>query len=170
MLNEKKIGKIVKKSLIICSAGMLIIGLTACAKKSSKSSGNSGKSATSIDIADLASKLSTEVSYDTELKKVDDSVAKTMITLAEGSKIVMYMGDGEKADTVIVVKSAKGKVSDDEKEVEAYKDDMEKSFEKYLPEEAKKMKDADVHVKDDYIVCCVTKDEDAAEEIIDDSL
>ncbi|MCR5202075.1 MAG: DUF4358 domain-containing protein [Lachnospiraceae bacterium] len=165
MINRKSIGLFVKKGIVFCSIGFLALSMVACTKKDSKSS--SKKSEKKVDIEDLASTLNSDVKYDTKLKKVDDSVATTMISLADGSKMVMYMGDGTKADTIIVIKSASGKVSEDEEEVKSYKDDMEKSFEKYLPEEAKKMKDADIHVEGDYIVCCVTKDEDTAEEIID---
>lgn len=167
---------ILKKTAVMILAAAVAVSGTGCGSSES-SSGNASLARVSntkkTDIKSLAQKLVSDCSYDTKLKSVDDSVSSTMITLCKGSRIAMYLGkNGEKADTVIVVESSnQDNARKDEKSVDEYLDDMQKSFQGYLPKEEKKMEDDRVVVrKGDYIAACVTKDSDKARDIIDDTL
>lgn len=130
-----------------------------------KNEKNAGKT---LDADALIKNLMDNVTFATELSKLDDSVAEGMITSEAGTKLQVYMGNGSYADEIVVM-TAKNE-NDAKKNQESAKmhlDEMAKMFQDYIPEEAKKIENA-VRVRCGcYVIVCVTSDIDTAKELID---
>lgn len=129
---------------------------------------NAGKT---IDVDQLITTVRQKVTFDTELNPVDDSVAAGMIATAEGTKLKMYMGDGTSADelTVITAKSTQD-AKENQKNAKAHLQEMQKSFQDYIPQEAKKIQQAVIIRCGSYVVVCVTSDSDRAKEVLKEFL
>ena len=83
------------------------------------------------------------------------------------SALNIYMGSGNFSDELIIVRSAdEEKAEKDQKVVEDYLKDMRKSFEAYIPEQAKKISDAVIIRSGCYVTACVSGDSDNAKDVI----
>ena len=112
-----------------------------------------------IDSEKLAENILSKVKFDTELKRIDSSVAEGMIKTDKESELNIYMGSGNFSDELIIVRSAdEEKAEKDQKVVEDYLKDMRKSFEAYIPEQAKKISDARItYFTGASIICLLSK-------------
>lgn len=120
-----------------------------------------------IDSEKLAENILYKVKFDTELKRIDSSVAEGMIKTDKESELNIYMGSGNFSDELIIVRSAdEEKAEKDQKVVEDYLKDMRKSFEAYIPEQAKKISDAVIIRSGCYVTACVSVDSDNAKDVI----
>lgn len=132
--------------------------------------GSSGKDAAGsnqVDMENLGGNILSRVTFETELQQLDDSVARGLVEVADDSKLQLYMGSGNYSDEVILVTaSSEKKAKDDQEIVEQYLKDMRKSFEAYIPEQAKKISDALIMRSGCYLAVCVTDDIDNAKEVI----
>lgn len=126
----------------------------------------------SIDTEALAKAALSEITYQTELERLEDSVVKSMITTAdENTKVELYMGEGTCSDELLIVTVPDtGNVKKEVKNVQKHLTDMQQSFQNYLPEEAKKIDDAVILQTKNYIVACVTSDKDHAKKVIEKQL
>jgi len=131
--------------------------------KSQDSTSNGGQ----VDMDRLAKDILSKTQFETELKQIDKTVAEGLINISEGSEMQLYMGNGNYSDELILI-TAKDKESaeTDQETVVQYLKDMRKSFEAYIPDQAKKISDAFNLRSGCYVVVCVTNDIDTAKEII----
>lgn len=122
-----------------------------------------------IDTAKLAEEALKQITFDTELTQMEDSVVESMITTAEeDTEVILYMGEGTCADELMIVKVQDEKNIDSEiKSVQQHLSDMQQSFQDYLPKEAKKIDDTVILQREKYIVVCVTADADNAKNVIE---
>lgn len=120
-----------------------------------------------VDMEKLASDILSKTKFETELKQIDKTVAEGLISISDGSEMQLYMGNGNYSDELILI-TAKDKESAeaDQETVVQYLKDMRKSFEAYIPEQAKKISDAFNMRSGCYVVVCVTNDTKTAKEII----
>lgn len=120
-----------------------------------------------VDMDKLARDILSKTKFETELKQIDKTVSESLINISDGSEIQLYMGNGNYSDELILI-TAKDKESaeTDQEAVVQYLKDMRKSFEAYIPVQAKKISDAFNMRSGCYVVVCVTSDVDTAKEII----
>lgn len=129
---------------------------------------NSENAGKKIDTEKLAQKVLDRVSFDVELEKLEDSVAEAMITVAEGTSLQVYMGNGTHADELVIMTA----MSEEDAKVnqtnaETHLAEMRKQFAEYLPEEVKKLDQAVQIRTGSYVIVCVTADADTAKKTID---
>lgn len=120
-----------------------------------------------VDMDKLARDILSKAKFETDLKQIDKTVADSLISISDGSEMQLYIGNGNYSDELILI-TAKDKESaeTDQRAVVQYLKDMRKSFEAYIPEQAKKISDAFNMRSGCYVVVCVTSDIDTAKEII----
>lgn len=146
-----------RKSGLIATlaAGMLL--LAAC-----------GSEAKTIDASALADSLATDISYDDTLEKLNDEDIAMYIEVPEGVKSYVYMGSGSTAEEVGVFEAPDKDTAATVKEnVQKYLDDQSDSFQDYIPEESKRIGNAVLEQKDQYVILCVSGDSNEAKEIIE---
>ncbi len=120
-----------------------------------------------IDIDKLGKDILAKVKFETELKQIDETVARELLEVSDSSNLQLYMGNGNYSDELILIASSSEKEAVlDQKIVEKYLSDMKKSFDTYIPEQSKKISDAVIIQSGCYTVICVTSDTDSAKEII----
>jgi hypothetical protein len=129
-----------------------------------------GSTEKTIDAAALAETLTTDISYDDELELVDDDDVSMYIDLPDGVESVMYMGSGSTAEEVAVFTAADSDTAAETLEsVQSYLDDQADSFEDYLPEEAKRVGNAVLEQKGNYVILCVSGESDTAKDLIEEA-
>ena len=146
-----------KKSGLVATlaAGMLL--LAAC-----------GSGSKTIDAAALASSLATDISYDDALEQISDEDVSMYIEVPEGVKSYVYMGSGSTAEEVAVFEAPDKDTAATVKEnVQTYLDDQSDSFQDYIPEESKRIGNAVLEQKDQYVILCVSGNSDGTKEIIE---
>lgn len=123
-----------------------------------------------VDMEQLAEDILSKVKFETELKQIDETVARGLIEISEDSEILLYMGNGNYSDELLLITSpdTENASTDMETAIQYFKD-MRKSFEAYIPEQAKKISDAVAMGSGCYIAFCVTNDTGTAREIIHDA-
>ncbi len=120
-----------------------------------------------VDMENLGENILSRVQFETELQQLEDSLARGLVGVADDSKLQLYMGSGNYSDElVLVTASNESNAESDQEIIEQYLKDMRKSFESYIPEQAKKISDALIIRSGCYIAVCVTTDTDTAKEII----
>lgn len=120
-----------------------------------------------VDMDKLGKDILSKVKFETELQQIDKTVAEGLLKVSDGSRLQLYMGNGNYSDELILItaKDKKSAEADQETAVQ-YLKDMRKSFEAYIPEQAKKISDAFNMRSGCYVVVCVTNDIDTAKEVI----
>ncbi len=121
-----------------------------------------------IDTESLAKMLLKEISFEGDLKKLDDSVASGMLNHTEGTELQFYTGNGTHADEVVVMAAAsEADAEKNQQYAQAYLTDKKASFQDYIPEEADKIDDAVCVRSGNCVIVCVTKDYAAAKKVIE---
>lgn len=129
-----------------------------------------GNSAKTIDADALARSLTKEISYDDELESVDADTISMYIEVPEGVESVMYMGSGATAEEVAVFTAKDAQTAGETlKKVQEHLDDQTASFKAYKAEEAKRVADAVLKQKVNYVILCVSGNSDKANEIIEEA-
>lgn len=127
-----------------------------------------GGEAKTIDAQALAKSLATEIKYDDTLKELTADEISMLVDLPEDVDSVMYAGSGSTAEEVGVftVKDS-NQAKETMEDVQKYLDDQADSFQDYVPEETKRIGNAVLEQKNQYVVLCVSGDSDQAKEIIE---
>lgn len=129
-----------------------------------------GKEAKTIDANALADSLVSDIAYDDALESIDADTASIYVDIPEGVEVIMYMGSGQTAEEVAVFTAPDADTAATTKEnVQQHLDDQTASFEDYIPEEAKRVEDAVLEQKGNYVILCVSGDSDSAKEIIEEA-
>ena len=146
-----------KKSGLIATLAAGMILLSAC-----------GSGTKTIDAAALASSLATDISYDDTLEKISDEDVSMYIEVPKDVKSYVYMGSGSTAEEVAVFEAPdKDTASTVKDNVQTYLDDQSDSFQDYIPEESKRIGNAVLEQKDQYVILCVSGDSEGAKGIIE---
>ena len=150
----KKSGLLTELSAVLIAAVLLISGC--------------GTSAKTIDAQALAQSLLTEIQYDDSLKELDDEDVTMYMDVPENVDPIVYMGSGSTAEEVGVFTA---KDTDTAKtmldNVRSYLDDQQDSFADYKPQEAKRVGNAVLEQKGNYVVLCVSGDPETAKKLIE---
>ena len=125
-----------------------------------------GGEAKTIDAQALAKSLATEIKYDDTLKELTADEISMLVDLPEDVDSVMYAGSGSTAEEVGVF------TAKDSNQAKETMEDVQKylqadSFQDYVPEETKRIGNAVLEQKNQYVVLCVSGDSDQAKEIIE---
>ena len=114
-----------------------------------------------LDVDALVRDLLGKVIFDTELKKLDDTVAEGMITAESGTKLQVYMDE-------IVIMTAKNEADakKNQENAKTHLEEMKTMFQDYIPKEAKKIEDAISIQSGNYVIVCITSDVNTADKII----
>ena len=119
-----------------------------------------GSTQKEIDAAALAKSLVSDITYDDQLEQINDEDISYSIDVPKGVDAIMYMGSGSTAEEVAVF------TAPDEETARTTEENVQ-SFEKYIPEETKRISNAVLEKKGKYVVLCVCGDSDKAKEIIE---
>ncbi len=127
-----------------------------------------GGEAKTIDAQALAKSLATEIKYDDTLKELTADEISMLVDLPEDVDSVMYAGSGSTAEEggVFTAKDS-NQAKETMEDVQKYLDDQADSFQDYVPEETKRIGNAVLEQKNQYVVLCVSGDSDQAKEIIE---
>lgn len=126
--------------------------------------------AKTIDASELAKSLATEITYDDTLEELDQDEISMYMDIPEGVESVVYMGSGSTAEEVGVFAAKDTEAAKDTlTNVQAYLDDQQESFEDYKPEEAKRVGNAVLEQKGNYVILCVSGDSDTAKKVIEEA-
>ena len=127
-----------------------------------------GGEAKTIDAQALAKSLATEIKYDDTLKELTADEISMLVDLPEDVDSVMYAGSGSTAEEVCVFTAKdSNQAKETMEDVQKYLDDQADSFQDYVPEETKRIGNAVLEQKNQYVVLCVSGDSDQAKEIIE---
>ena len=140
-----------KKSGLITALAAGMILLAGC-----------GSTQKDIDASALAKSLVSDITYDDQLEQIDEDDVSVKVNT------IMYMGSGSTAEEVAVFTAPDEETArTTEENVQSFLDDQSDSFEKYIPEETKRISNAVLEQKGKYVVLCVSGDSDKAKEIIE---
>ena len=124
--------------------------------------------AKTIDAQALAKSLATEIKYDDTLKELTADEISMLVDLPEDVDSVMYAGSGCTAEEVgVFTAKDSNQAKETMEDVQKYLDDQADSFQDYVPEETKRIGNAVLEQKNQYVVLCVSGDSDQAKEIIE---
>ena len=127
-----------------------------------------GGEAKTIDAQALAKSLATEIKYDDTLKELTADEISMLVDLPEDVDSVMYAGSGSTAEEVgVITAKDSSQAKETMEDVQKYLDDQADSFQDYVPEETKRIGNAVLEQKNQYVVLCVSGDSDQAKEIIE---
>lgn len=127
-----------------------------------------GGEAKTIDAQALAKSLATEIKYDDTLKELTADEISMLVDLPEDVDSVMYTGSGSTAEEVgVFTAKDSNQAKETMEDVQKYLDDQADSFQDYVPEETKRIGNAVLEQKNQYVVLCVSGDSDQAKEIIE---
>lgn len=153
-----------KKSLKKILAAVLIITVfftfTAC--------GGSKYADVRIDAAKMANAIIDEVDFDSNLQQVSKDNISMFIPCEGVDSEYMFMGEGTHADCFgVIVFSDEKAAKEGEKVIKDYLKEVGDSFSKYIPEEAEKVDNHSLVIREGRnLVFTVSPDEEAAEEVI----
>ena len=127
-----------------------------------------GGEAKTIDAQALAKSLATEIKYDDTLKELTADEISMLVDLPEDVDSVMYARSGSTAEEVgVFTAKDSNQAKETMEDVQKYLDDQADSFQDYVPEETKRIGNAVLEQKNQYVVLCVSGDSDQAKEIIE---
>ena len=127
-----------------------------------------GGEAKTIDAQALAKSLATEIKYDDTLKELTADEISMLVDLPEDVDSVMYAESGSTAEEVgVFTAKDSNQAKETMEDVQKYLDDQADSFQDYVPEETKRIGNAVLEQKNQYVVLCVSGDSDQAKEIIE---
>ena len=127
-----------------------------------------GGEAKTIDAQALAKSLATEIKYDDTLKELTADEISMLVDLPEDIDSVMYARSGSTAEEVgVFTAKDSNQAKETMEDVQKYLDDQADSFQDYVPEETKRIGNAVLEQKNQYVVLCVSGDSDQAKEIIE---
>ena len=146
-----------KKSGLITALAAGMILLAGC-----------GSTQKDIDVSALAKSLVSDITYDDQLEQIDEDDVSVYIDVPKKVNTIMYMGSGSTAEEVAVFTAPDEETArTTEEKVQSFLDDQSDSFDKYIPEETKRISNAVLEKKGKYVVLCVCGDSDKAKEIIE---
>ncbi|MBR1741141.1 MAG: DUF4358 domain-containing protein [Lachnospiraceae bacterium] len=158
-------GFCVVQSVRSINSGTQVINLNAPNQVVETNEEGDGKS---LDVDALAKKILDNVAFDVELDKLEDSVAEGMISVTDGTKLQIYMGNGTNADEVVLMTALNEKDAEKNQEyVEEHISEIKKQFALYNPKQVRKIDNAVKIRSGCYVIVCITSDTETAKSTIE---
>ncbi len=132
--------------------------------------GCSSSQPAALDVQQTADKLAQEVSFQDQLTKMDQDAALKLydLTADDVEAVSLYVGTGATAEEISVWQ---GKDADAAKKIQdavnTRIENQKESFVDYNPEEMPKLENPVVVAKGNYVVLCLSGDNENAKKIID---
>ena len=152
--------------LSVIAAGMIL--MAGCGDGDRNDNGG-GNGAAKLDGAALADKLVSDVSFEDQLSKVDDDTALMLygLTADQIASANVYVGSGATAEEVAVIEG----VDEDsakviEEQVRARVQSQLDDYKDYIPEEVPKLENPVIKKDGNFVILCVSGDNDTAESVI----
>lgn len=135
----------------------------------SSSSSEDSSSDVEISAKGLADKLLKEIDFKDELDSIDTEMALMQynLTSEEVEEVVMYLSTGASAEEIAIFKVKGDNLRKVQSAVERRISDKKTSFKDYNPDELEKLEDPTMYVKDDYVVLCISDDDNKSRDVID---
>lgn len=141
---------------------VLIVALVGCGKK---------EETVTIDVDQLADQLKDGIEFQDEMNVVDGEMFPLLYDVEESSVVrnKVYVSSGATAEEIFVAEATDTQAASDIKKVlEQHIEDQKSSFESYIPEEMVKLKDPVLQVKGNYVILCISNENDTANKIIEE--
>lgn len=117
-----------------------------------------------IDLINIEKELLSEVIFEDELVQLDEKMSKMLYEIDNATKSIVYIGSGATSEEIALFefenqKDAKEGYEKAKQRIETQKED----YAKYIPEEVQRLENAIIKQKDNYVIVCVAKGDEAKE-------
>lgn len=156
-----------KLVLILGIAVIAISALTACSDK--KQAETAKEEAVKIDVTALADELKNGVTFQDEMTELEDSMFEMVYVIdpADVADKKVYISTGATAEEIAVMEGKDAESAKRIKEgLEQRIEDEKANFETYVPEEMKKLESPVLVEKGNYVILCISNENEKALEII----
>ncbi len=169
-MNKKKIMCVLMAVMCVCTAS-----LAGCSGSDSSDADKSGSAAVAqadetIDVSATADKLKDGVEFKDELAELDEGKIEKIIGISPDSYVKGKVYVSSSGGTAEEIGCFEAKDEDSAKAIaDTLKDRIEsqkKVFKDYVPEEMDKLEDPVLVTKGNYVLLCISNDNDKAKEII----
>lgn len=110
-----------------------------------------------IDINKLAEDIMENIKFEDELNKVDKSVVENLYDINNAISQEVYMSSGATAEEIALFEFANKEECKKELEKANKRiEEQKQNFKDYMPKEMKKLEDAIVISKNNYLIVCIT--------------
>lgn len=121
-----------------------------------------------IDIKELANDIIQNIEFEDELNIVNEQIVTKLYNIDNALNEIVYMSSGATAEEIAIFEF---KTKDDCKKAlnkaKVRIEDQKASFKDYMPKEMKKLDNAIILNKSNYLIICVTNNQKGVEEILD---
>ena len=149
-----------KKISILLTLIMIVLVAAGCSSSQS----------VTLDVQQTADKLSQEVSFQDQLTSLDQDAALKLydLTADDVQAVALYVGTGATAEEISVWQGKDANAAKNiQNAVNTRIENQKESFVDYNPEEMPKLENPIVVAKGNYVVLCLSGDNDNAKKIID---
>lgn len=156
---KKKIGIVCIVIMLIVAIGLAMIFI------------NEKNKDIEIDIEDLASKIAENSSFEDQLEKVDyEMVMKDYnFSYDEIEQLVSYQGSGASSEEIVILQvKDKINLNSVKDKINVRLQERKKAFESYLPKEVWKIENNILKVEGNYIILCISNDNNAINKLVND--
>ncbi len=168
-----------KKIICMLLVSMMVFTMVSCTKDKGNTDGGSSSSSSSsqdnssnveVSAQGLADKLLKEIDFKDELDNIDTEMALMQynLTSEEVEEVVMYLSTGASAEEIAVFKVKGDNLRKVQSAVEKRISDKKTSFKDYNPDELEKLEDPTMYVNGNYVVLCISDEDDKSRDIIDE--
>lgn len=121
-----------------------------------------GKKTVDIDMRDLTDELIDNVKFEDSLTEIDRSMSKKIYGIDNASDSIVYISSGATSEEIAIFKfNDKNTAKEEYKKVEARIEKQKKDYASYAPLETKRLDKAIIERKGNYVILCVTDDNEA---------
>lgn len=123
----------------------------------------------SIDMQKLAEDLIASQIFEDDLSIIEEeSVIKKYNFNKDNLKnVISYVGTGATVEEILIIELVdKDKVNETKEIIETYIKELKINFESYLPKEVYKLENCNLITKSNYIILCISNNDEKAKEII----
>lgn len=149
-----------KKISILLTLIMIVLVAAGCSSSQS----------VTLDVQQTADKLAQEVSFQDQLTSLDQDAALKLydLTADDVQAVALYVGTGATAEEISVWQGKDANAAKNiQNAVNTRIENQKESFVDYNPEEMPKLENPVVVAKGNYVVLCLSGDNDNAKQIID---
>lgn len=125
-----------------------------------------------IDTEGLGKTLLKEISFKDNMGAIDDEVALLQynITKDQVEDVVMYLSTGASAEEIAIFKVKDDSIKQVQSAVEKRVEEKKISFKDYNPNELPKLENPTMYTKGNYVVLCISDEDEKSRKIIDEYL
>lgn len=120
-----------------------------------------------IDVNKLANDIIQNIEFEDELNKVDDETVKKLYGITDTVSQVVYMSSGATAEEIAIFEfKSKEECQTGLEKANMRINEQKQSFKDYMPKEMKKLEEAIVVNKNNYLIVCITDNQGEIEKIL----